>query len=99
MSKKDKFLKDICKTVGHDYAKSLACQRCGKRRPLDEIFTSPAALKKIASAMASPLKSSLDYRGLPLLKVDKIEQGDLPVYDSDLPPRKPTPKKRAKRSS
>lgn len=45
------------------------------------------ALKRIALAMQAPLKNKLDYVGVgrKLLLVDSIPQGDVPLYDLDIP--------------
>lgn len=88
-----KFIKNICKIVGHDNQRTWNCTRCGKEKDIHELQ------KQLAAALQAPLRVPLDYIGISKkLKVDILEQGDLPVYDKDLP-RKPKVKKRAKRSS
>ena len=51
------------------------------------VFSGPNGLKRVAYAMQGPLKELLDYHGIGrrLLKVDPIPQGEIPIYDKDIP--------------
>jgi hypothetical protein len=58
-----------------------------KSELFDFLFTGPNGLKRVAYAMQGPLKEMLDYHGIGrrLLKVDPIPQGEIPIYDKDIP--------------
>jgi len=83
----DEFVKNICRTVGHEWKKNIEnfshdCQRCKESKPWNIDWQS-----KIASAMTAPLKTTLDYQGIArkIIKVEEIKSNDLPIYDNDLP--------------
>ena len=88
----DDFVKNICRTVGHEWKKNPdlfadECDRCGV---MVSWMSSKASLKKIADAMAAPLKANLDYQAIGK-KIYKVETwGDVPpIYDNDLPNQEP----------
>lgn len=58
-----------------------------KEELFNYLFTGPNGLKRVAYAMQAPLKELLDYHGIGrrLLKVDPIPQGEVPIYDKDIP--------------
>lgn len=58
-----------------------------KERIFSAVFNGPNGLQRVAYAMQAPLKELLDYQaiGRRLLKVDPIPQGEIPVYDKDIP--------------
>jgi hypothetical protein len=75
----------VCKIVGHDFKDegwdwNLKCSRCGLVKEFQP------DLKRLASAMQSPLKINLDYQGISreLIKIEEIPPDDLPIYDKDL---------------
>lgn len=83
----EQFKKDICTAVGHEWEADLSsftstCTRCAEKKDWSNEW-----IAKIGKAMAAPLKQSLDYNDLAkkIIKVEKIEQTDLPTYDKDLP--------------
>ena len=84
----DQFSKDICRAVGHEWIKSPVefadvCSRCEEKKS----WMNKDALSKIASAMAAPLKAKLDYGiSRKIIKTEKLEQGDFPIYDKDIEP-------------
>jgi hypothetical protein len=87
----EEFLKDICRTLGHDWKKKLEyfqdeCDRCKVTKPWSLNWTD-----KLAKAMAAPLKTNLDYSGIAkkIIKVDVIKTDNLPIYDADLPNQDP----------
>lgn len=51
------------------------------------VWNSPGGLERVAYAMTAPLKELLDYNGIgrKLIKIDPIPQGEIPVYDKDIP--------------
>ena len=81
MKTENKLAKLVCRIVGHDWDRHcFECLRCNL-----SIFT-PSSMSRIAKAMTSPLRTTLDYKGIgrKLLKTEKLEQGDLPIYDEDI---------------
>lgn len=57
-----------------------------KERLISEALTTEEGRTQLASAMANPIRTSLDYQGIArkLLVVDPLPQGALPVYDRDV---------------
>jgi hypothetical protein len=83
-----KFLADICVSVGHEIFKDAnqfadVCTRCGD---MTSWMNQKSSLDKIAAAMTSPLKTKLDYISITkkIVKLDKFDVGDLPIYDKDI---------------
>jgi len=58
-----------------------------KERVFAALLQGPNGLKRVAFAMQQPLKNRLDYVavGRKVLLVDELPQGELPVYDLDIP--------------
>lgn len=58
-----------------------------KEQIFSTLFQGPNGLKRVAFAMQTPLKDRLDYVavGRKLLLVDELPQGEVPVYDLDIP--------------
>jgi hypothetical protein len=57
-----------------------------KERLISEALETEEGRTQLASAMANPIRTSLDYQGIArkLLTVDPLPQGALPVYDRDV---------------
>lgn len=80
-SMNDQFNKDICRVVGHELVKSTklfaeVCTRCDKLFP----WFNKTGIAKIASALVSPLKNTLDYQsiGKKLIKGESLPLSELP---------------------
>ena len=58
-----------------------------KERIFSTLFQGPNGLKRVAFAMGKPLKIKLDYVavGRKILLPDDLPQGELPIYDKDIP--------------
>lgn len=83
----DEFVKNICRTVGHEWKTNKEtfqdeCDRCKLTLRWNTKWQT-----KIAAAMTTPLKTTLDYQGIgrKLIKIEPIKMGNLPIYDKDLP--------------
>ena len=57
-----------------------------KEQLISQALSTPEGRSALASAMANPIRTSLDYQGIArkLLVVDPLPQGALPVYDRDV---------------
>ena len=57
-----------------------------KQNLISQAMASEQGRMQLASAMANPIRTSLDYQGIArkLLVVDPLPQGALPVYDRDV---------------
>lgn len=95
---KEDLLENIIKLVQQSsggkfgaFNKTAAVTEVGNIQQKEEAFnyllTGPKGLQKLSYAMTGPLKELLDYHGVGrrLLKVDPIPQGEVPIYDKDIP--------------
>ncbi len=81
------FFRNVCRSAGHEWFKDPnefadVCTRCEEKKS----WMNPSALSKIGSSMVAPLKAKLDYKeiGRKFIETEKLEQGDLPIYDKDI---------------